>query len=308
MQRSSPRSEIIESSNTTRRGNPKDRDEQLSNLVSSFAHRQGKRRHSDSGSEKLGNPLARFRAWGASQFERAMDLNLQQIRQALAPLRGRSARILDLGCWDGANTIRYVPGDARTSGVEINTEAAAEARSRGIDVAPADLNSELPFNDETFDAVVSNQVIEHLSNTDAFLSEAFRVLRPQGILAVSTENMASWHNIGALVLGWQAFSLTNVSQHRAGVGNPLANLRGVEPMQPGWEHLRIFSTRGLKELVEAHGFEDVQVRGSGYYPFPSRLGTRDPRHAALITAVARRPATSDRPKNGVALLRYEIKK
>lgn len=155
----------------------------------------------------------------------------------------------------------------------------------------ADLNRELPFKDQQFDAVVSNEVIEHLSETGLFLSESHRVLRAGGILVLSTEDMASSHNMAVLFLGWQAFSLTNVSQTSAGIVNPVANLRRSEPMQRGWEHLRIVSSRGLKELVRLHGFCDVHVRGAGYYPFPARVGSWNPRHAAFIIATARRPPT-----------------
>jgi aspartyl aminopeptidase len=89
--------------------------------------------------------------------------------------------------------------------------------------------------------------------------------------------------------GWQAFSLTNVSRTGSGLGNPLANMRGMEPLDAGWEHLRIFSYRGLRELVAAHGFSDVHVAGAGYYPLASAFGHIDPRHAAFITVRATKP-------------------
>jgi hypothetical protein len=106
---------------------------------------------------------------------------------------------------------------------------------------------------------------------------------------VSTENLASWHNIASLLFGWQAFSLTNVSSRKSGIGNPLANLRAAEPAAEGWTHQRIFSYRGLIELAEAIGFENVRILGAGYYPLPTRVAHRDPRHAAFITVIGRKP-------------------
>ena len=141
-----------------------------------------------------------------------------------------------------------------------------------------------------FDVVTSNQVIEHLHNTDRFVSEAFRTLRPGGLLCVSTENLASWHNIASLLLGWQAFSLTNVSKYRPGLGNPLANWRNHdEPIEDGWLHQRLFSYRGLIELAESVGFTNVRIHGSGYYPLPTRFAHRHTRHAAFITVSGRKP-------------------
>lgn len=84
----------------------------------------------------------------------------------------------------------------------------------------ADLDAPLPFEDGAFDLVVSNQVLEHLVDTDLFVSEIRRLLRPGGVAVVSTENLASWHNVAALVLGWQPFSLGNVTARRPGLGNP----------------------------------------------------------------------------------------
>ena len=60
-----------------------------------------------------------------------------------------------------------------------------------------------------------------------------------------------------------------------------------------WEHVRVFSFRGLRELFTSHGFRVEKVLGGGYYPFPASLGRRDVRHAAFLTVKARRPATGD---------------
>jgi len=217
-----------------------------------------------------------------------MNDNIDEIAQAVRSYP-YPTRVLDLGCWDGSNTVRYAPPGAAWFGVEFSRVAAATARSRGINAVTADLNAPLPFRDASFDVVCSNQVIEHLHDTDQFVAESYRVLRTGGRLVCSTENLASWHNVASLMLGWQAFSLTNVSRTGFGLGNPLANLRGEEPLEPGWEHHRIFSYRGLAELVAAHGFADVSVRGAGYYPFPTAFAHVDPRHAAFITVQATRP-------------------
>lgn len=225
----------------------------------------------------------KWKDFGGRVFQKAMTDNTTVLKSSLTGLHA-AARILDLGCWDGGTLLSYAPKAATLFGVERSPTASHYARKNGVKVVVGDLNSRLPFASNTFDAVTSNQVIEHLCDTDMFVQESHRVLRPGGYLVVSTENLASWHNIFALLLGWQAFSLTNVSRYSPGLGNPMANLRGGEPLDAGWEHLRIFSYRGLRELAEAHGFQSVSVRGAGYYPFPARVGRADPRHAAFIVA------------------------
>jgi SAM-dependent methyltransferase len=200
-------------------------------------------------------------------------------------------KLVDLGCHDGARTgvFAAAANAEQVLGVEVDEDAARLAEERGIDVLRADLNQPLPIADAEFDIVVSNQVIEHLGDTDRFVSESFRIVRPGGLVVTSTENLASWHNIIALVAGWQPFSLTNISQTRLGVGNPLAVHRGETPVSTLHAHNRVFAYRGLRELYEAHGFEVECVTGVGYFPLASRVGRWDPRHAAFLTLAARRP-------------------
>ena len=230
----------------------------------------------------------RWREYGAKQFISAMQDNLDQIRRRVGEA-AHGARVLDLGCGDGQNFLYYAPPGAVLQAVEGSVEYAEMARARGIDVLVEELDQKLPFDDGEFDVVVSNQVLEHLPNTDLFVAECFRVASPNGLVVISTENLASWHNIGALLLGWQAFSLTNVCSQRPGLGNPLANLRFEDPYEGKMQHRRIFSYRGLSELMTAHHFESVTLDGAGYYPLPLRVAQMDPRHAAFLTVSGRKP-------------------
>ena len=104
---------------------------------------------------------------------------------------------------------------------------------------------------------------------------------------VSTENLASWHNIASLVLGWQPFSLTNISPAVMAVGNPLGIHRGEADEERG--RVRVLAYRELRELFGLHGFSVERVLGAGYYPVPGSFARVDARHAAFITLAARRP-------------------
>jgi hypothetical protein len=98
--------------------------------------------------------------------------------------------------------------------------------------------------------------------------------------------------VAALLLGWQPFSLTNVSSIDA-IGNPMGLMVGGDLAHPvpgsvTLQHRRVFATRGLVALHRAHGFVAVDCRGAGYYPLPRKLGVVNPAHAAFITAVGQR--------------------
>lgn len=238
------------------------------------------------------NPLKTFlsKLWADS-----VELNARNIeRLGREAVRGRSdVAFCDLGCGDALLTERIarVIGAVRVSVVETYDPHVAGASGRGYTVTRDDLNGALSLPSATFDVVLANQVIEHLYDTERFLTEAVRILGPGGTLIVSTENPASWHNICALAIGWQQFSLSNVSSRKVGIGNPLS----LAPQQDGWpfplQHHRLFTPKALRELFALDGLEGVRCLGAGYYPLPGRLGLVDPTHAALITVSGRKGKT-----------------
>jgi SAM-dependent methyltransferase len=208
--------------------------------------------------------------------------------------RDPSAFVLDVGCDDGEWTdeVRRRIGVPRehVHGLELIDDRAELARRRGFDVRTADLEEPWPFEDESFDVVHANQVIEHVTRLDHFVSELRRVLTPDGVAVVCTENLASWHNVGALALGYQPFSLTNVSNVRP-IGNRFALHSGEAPARESWQHVHVLTLAGLHDIFSAHGFTVADSWGTGYYPFPrplaSRLAAYDPRHAHFIAVVVR---------------------
>jgi SAM-dependent methyltransferase len=238
----------------------------------------------------LSRSLGRLRATSHRAWESAMVQNMENVVE-LARSTPPPDSVLDLGCDAGGRTtwIAERVGARTMHGLEIASDRAEIAASRGVHVTLADLSRPFPYENESFDLVVSNQVIEHVVDTDNFVREAYRVLKPGGRAVISTENLASWHNVASLVLGWQPFSLTNISEAAMAVGNPLGVHRGEVGEARG--HLRVFAYRGLRELISLHGFAVMDVLGAGYYPFSNKFARLDPRHAAFITVGARRPAT-----------------
>lgn len=226
-------------------------------------------------------------------------LNDYQLKSLVEPVK--KATILDLGCNDGRETGKRFSGIQypRLYGVDINPEMVKLAKKQGIHARTADANKRLPFSSNLFDVVGANQVIEHLRDVDTFVAEIYRVLRPGGYLILSTENLSSWHNIFALVLGWQPFS-EHISAVR-NIGNPW-RLGQEVGYNPGDMHVRVLTLCALKELFTLHNLVIEQSFGIGYYPFPSviskLLSKIDPVHAACIGLKARKPKMSPKLDQG----------
>lgn len=224
-------------------------------------------------------------------YAEAAALNRRNLISLVRDAGATGGTLMDLGCDDGEWTLQLAGaiGAAEVHGVEIVPEQADKAEQKGVRVTRLNLNA--PMNEvpsQHFDVVHANQVIEHVTSVDGFVSEVYRLLKPGGVAVISTENASSWHNVFAAAMGWQIFSLTNVSEKMSGLGNPCALHRGKPPYMGTWTHKTIFSYRGLIEMFEAHGFRDVTVKGAGYFPLPARLGTLDVRHSAFITVCARK--------------------
>ena len=218
-----------------------------------------------------------------SLFVQAVALNHNNIFNLLE--EKQDSIFLDLGCDDGELTKKLAEkiNTKNIYGVEIVDERIKKAENNGLIVKKFDLNNKFDFEDNFFDVVHANQVIEHIYNSDNFISEIYRVLKPGGYAVISTENASSWCNIFASLMGWQIFSLTNFSNKKQGIGNPFSLHRNDIPNLESWNHVRIYNIRGLKEYFEVFGFKVEEIKGAGYFPLPSGIGNIDKTHCHFMT-------------------------
>ena len=216
-------------------------------------------------------------------YKKAVKLNHENILNLLE--HNSHAKFLDLGCDNGNLTKKLAQKiDTRNIyGVEIVGEKTKLAVKKGIKVKKFDLNNKFDFENSFFDVIHANQVIEHLYDSDNFLSEIYRILKPGGYAIIGTENASSWCNIFASVMGWQIFSLTNFSSKKWAIGNPYSIYRGIEKDLGSWKHVRIYNIRGLKEYLEAFEFKVEKIKGAGYFPLPALLGNIDRIHCHFMT-------------------------
>lgn len=231
-------------------------------------------------------------------FRRTEEENRRVIMDLLDPWP--TARLLDLGCYDGELTLRLAAklGTRDIAGVEVVPEFAARSRRRGIRVCQADLNGPLPLPDQSFDVIHANQVIEHLADADCFVSEIARLLSPAGYAIISTNNLASLHNIVSLMLGQQP-PPAHVS-NRVLLGNGVNPLHGTAHENAAMAHLRIFSYRALREFLAHYGLRAERYGTVGFYPFPVPIARALcrllPIYGAFLTCKVRPAASSQPPR------------
>lgn len=100
-------------------------------------------------------------------------------------------RILDMGCGDGVLSYCIAREGGVVSGIDLDKYAIEFARKRtrryrtSIDFSVQDVCA-TEFTNDSFDAIVSNEVIEHVPNPEEMLLEMKRILKPDGVAVVST--------------------------------------------------------------------------------------------------------------------------
>lgn len=170
-------------------------------------------------------PLAQFHPGGADELD-AAAMHLPAPKQ-------RGARLLEVGSGSGITLARMQSFGWQVEGVEVDPAAVKAAENRGVKVHLGDLLSQ-HFPDNTFDAIFSSHVIEHLHDPMPVLRECHRIMKPGGTLVVLTPNIES--------MGHRRYGIAWV---------------GLDPPR----HLNLFSRAALQRATESAGFK-VQRCGS----------------------------------------------
>jgi len=120
--------------------------------------------------------------------------------QLIADLVPAGARVLDLGCGDGALLAHLQQAKGCSGyGVELADDNVLACARRGVNVVQLNLDEGLAlFEDHSFDVVLQLQTLQHLRNTEKMLRETARVGR---IGIVSFPNFAHWPNRLAVLGG-----------------------------------------------------------------------------------------------------------
>ena len=146
--------------------------------------------------------------------------------------------ILECGCSTGFLSRQLAAGGSRVVGIEIDSEAADQARQFCARVLSLDLN--LPdwskAVGEQFDLVTYGDVLEHLLDPQAVLHETKNVLGPGGRVLISLPNIAYWTMRVKLLLGRFEYESMGLLDYT---------------------HLRFFTVQTARKLIEQAGYRIV---------------------------------------------------
>lgn len=169
-------------------------------------------------------------AWLLFCYPKFRKLAKAKFRYLEKPKPGQ--KLLDVGCGNGDYLVLASEAGWEVKGVEPDPKALEVARSRGLDVVQGSIE-EVTQTEDLFDVITMSHVIEHVHDPVHFVKQAYKCLKPGGILYIDTPNIESF---GAKRFG--------------------RNWRGIETPR----HLVLFSKNGLQKILDQASFSHTTFK------------------------------------------------
>ncbi len=147
------------------------------------------------------------------------------------PKLSKEIKILDIGTGNGKNAFQFIfRGYNNCYAIDLSTQNLKTFINRNIQFSKCDIEKQqLPFNDQTFDLIISSQTIEHLRNYSAFFGEANRVLKMGGYIIIDCPD-------------WE---------------------RSYDTFYSTYTHFTPFTKESLKQILAIYQFETIAVGNIG---------------------------------------------
>ena len=172
--------------------------------------------------------------------------------------------ILDIGCGTGAMSKKLAPWGTVVS-ADFSPIALAFSRRRQLNLLCASDAMRLPFQDESFDLVVAMDILEHVRDDAAALSEIHRVLKRGGrVIATVPAYQALWSSHDVALMHFRRYAAREVRERFAGAGlRPQRLSYAMTFLYPAvWLARRLFwrdTERPRASLVEVPGWVNTAL-------------------------------------------------
>lgn len=160
------------------------------------------------------------------------------------------ARVLDVGCGNGATAGELLARGCDVTGIDLSVSGIEVARKtfpRGrFEALSADENILANLDCAPFDIVVSTEVVEHLYSPRPYVAGCYSALRPGGRFICSTPYHGYLKNLLIALTG-----------------------RTIAHATPLWDggHIKLWDKSTLSQLLREGGFVNLQFRGAGRIPY-----------------------------------------
>ncbi len=232
-------------------------------------------------------------------------LHRYRFRDLLKALPPAPARILEIGTTPGTFTGIMRQAGYDVAGVDLFPEQRAELWQKlNVEVKFCNLDEQpIPYDDNSFDAVVFSEVIEHLAGSPLKpLREMLRVLKPNGRVIISTPNQhyfkSRMKTLGDVVLGRPFESFKEFTRSMQ-----------LDGPQRYYNHSRLYTMPELRWMLEQAGFrvalehfgdawERVGIEKGRVFKHPLRVGVKSalwlvtslkPRWRSMLLIVGTKP-------------------
>ncbi len=183
-----------------------------------------------------------------------IDRDLNYGRHLIAKFIANSTpaqRIMDLGAGRGYDLLiaKSKFPDAELIAIEVYKPYIENLQHMGAVVQSLDIERDiLPYEDNSIDIIIANQILEHVKDIFWIFHEVTRVLKTGGSFIIGVPNLAAFHNRLLLLLGNQPSPLKNRSAHVR-----------------GWTRSDMLD---FLQHCFPNGYQTKGFGGSNFYPFP----------------------------------------
>ena len=192
---------------------------------------------------------------GSSSRLKIVDHNETYGRHILESLSKEKAfdNILDIGCGGGSDllVVKKHNNQASLTGVDFGNWNQEKLSDNGIELVNVNIEKDkFPFENNHFDLIIANQVLEHTKELFWINHEIFRCLKIGGYLYIGVPNILSLHNRILMLFGYHPTCSKSISAH-----------------------VRGFSPKDIKQFYQSIGqnFCNIEsIKGSQFYPFPKK--------------------------------------
>jgi 2-polyprenyl-3-methyl-5-hydroxy-6-metoxy-1,4-benzoquinol methylase len=164
------------------------------------------------------------------------------MKKIVRELKLTKSNILDIGCYNGSFLMTAQGYKNKLYGIDASRYAYEHRVSEEIIFNRQFITDSvlLPYRSSLFDLVIAGEIIEHMYDTDHLLMEIRRVLKSNGLLLMSTPNIASLGR--RILLAFGKSPIIEISIHeKESVG-----------------HIRYFTFETVQKLLEKHNFSVIK--------------------------------------------------